>query len=68
MTVVHNGDGRDAMARPVGPTKCSSSLALPVIVQPAAVHQMMVVQAQEREVLEVGPAARLPGHDVVRRW
>src|SRR5205807_10331866 len=33
-TAVHIGDGRDVMARPVGPTKVSSSLALPDMVQP----------------------------------
>ena len=31
-TAVHRGEGRVVMARPLGPTKVSSSLALPVIV------------------------------------
>src|ERR1700722_16729135 len=29
VTLVHSGEGRDVMTRPVGPTKVSSSLALP---------------------------------------
>ena len=35
VTAVHSGDGRDTMTRPVGPTKVSSSLASPDIVQAA---------------------------------
>ena len=32
--LVHIGEGRDVMTRPLGPTKVSSSLALPVMVHP----------------------------------
>ena len=45
VTLVHSGEGREVMTRPLGPLKVSSLLALPVMVQPLAVHQMMVVLA-----------------------
>jgi hypothetical protein len=33
LTLVHRGDGREVMIRPLGPVKVSSALALPLITQ-----------------------------------
>jgi len=35
LTLVHSGEGRDVMTRPLGAVMVSSSLALPVMVQPS---------------------------------
>ena len=53
------------MIRPEGPTKVNSRLAFPVMRPPAAVDEVMVVEAQEREVVEVRAPVRFPGHHVV---
>jgi hypothetical protein len=34
VTLVHSGEGREVMTRPLGPQKVSSPLALPAMVQP----------------------------------
>ncbi len=34
VTLVHSGEGREVMTRPLGPTKVSSALALPDMDQP----------------------------------
>ena len=35
LALVHSGEGRDVMTRPLGPVMVSSSLALPFMVQPS---------------------------------
>ena len=53
------------MTRPLGPRKVSVLVGVAGHGPSSAVHQMMVMQTEKREVFKVGPAARLPGHDVV---
>ena len=53
------------MTRPLGPTKCSSPFGVPGHRPALAVHHMMVMEAVEREVVDIGPTARFPRDDVV---
>ena len=53
------------MGRPLGPHELQLLIGVPGHGPPVAVHDVMVMEAHERKVVEVGLASRFPRHDVM---
>ena len=60
LTWAQSRDGRVVMTWPLGPTNSSSTLASPESDQAFGVDQIVVVLAQESQIVEVGPPAGAP--------
>ena len=65
VTLVHSGEGREVMTRPLGPQKVSSAIGVARHRPALAVHRFVVKQAEQGQIVEVGPAPGFPRNDVV---